>query len=233
MLFFKRRRTQLLQKKSFFRFKIHKTEKGTIGVFRDYPYVDEVIQALEICGKDFQVKNSQTNRFKKMFTIIIEGSEREFIVKGKRTNYSLNDDSYPRSVRYLQEQCTFGFEVPNFSVLHELLSNREAVRRYKNKYKKDLFIETPVGFYISALPGQKGARWVIFEYIPNILNMMSETVNSEQSYYSECILSELNMIGVYNKAFFKRDFDLVPVKNGKDIDFAIVDSEDWYIKKNI
>ncbi len=229
MLFF--RRKKIVQKKSLLRFKIYKDEKGTIGVFRDYSYVDEVIKAFEVYRKDFDTKNSQTSRSKQTFIVSIGGSDREFIVKGKNTNFLLNDVSYPHSVIDLKERDIFCFQVSNFSALHELLSNREASRRYKNKYNRDLPIEKPVGFYISSSSGQRGARWVIFEYIPNILSVTSETINFEHSLYNDRIRDELNMIGVYNRALFKRNFDLVPVRDEGDINFVIVDSEDWYIKR--
>ncbi len=230
---FKIKSNTLVSEKNNLRFNIKRIDGGTIGVFQDYPNAKLVLEAIEssINSLSLNLEESFSSREKKKFILSIDGKEITYFIKGKLWNRFIKDRDYKKSVTALRDRDAYDFETSNFSVLYELFANRRAAERYQRKFKTDLGIEKAVGFYICTQKENQGTRFVIFEHIPNMIYELTDGIRRDMELYEVDIRLALNSVGVINKAPFKRIFDLVPVTKGKGIDFVIVDSEDWYIKK--
>lgn len=212
-----------------FKFKTLKNESGQFAVFKDYPNADEVLKHIAENSRAFFVGQEWIPRGKVVLPLVIGGKEINFFAKGKGANYKVVNDMNPVESSEEEESD----ESRNFSVLNELLVNRKASERYKQKFNKELPIEKPVGFFISSREEDKGARWVIFEQVRDIIN---ENTLGVQGYgfrelkkeYESKIRAELGEIGISNHATMKKTYDLLAVGSIEDPKFILIDSEDWH-----
>lgn len=152
-----------MPEKENFPFKIHTNQNGTFGVFSDYPEADSLLHILEENEDNFLTNPLNPKRavFKADFKI----NNQEFYIKGKDFNFIVGElGNYPHSLGDHEKENSM-----NFSALNELLINRKAQQRYQKRFGKNLLLEKPVGFFISTRDNDKGARWTVFEEIPNII----------------------------------------------------------------
>ena len=114
---------------------------------------------------------------------------------------------------------------PSFkSVIHEIIINLDTRARYKKKYRQELLIEKPIGFFIT----KSGDRFIINEYIEN-----AELVpwgNEQVDKFVDKINKRLNEIGIYPGDFSARH--LLCQKIGRKNKFWIIDTELWQRFKN-
>ena len=220
-----------------FHFKLEKDGNGTYGVFDDYPNAEKVIQELKNSVKHFETDTSAFKQRRDKFSlqITVEGEKLNLFVKGRIKNKDFIDEenkiNYPHNLPISRNSIdSFDFQRRGLSVFNELSVNREASKRYKEKFKKELKIEKPVGFFISSRLEDKGTRWVIFEQIQNIIDKFEIPENiiddygRKESYFKNKVADELRELGIYNRITIG---DVLGTGDIKNPVFFVLDSESW------
>lgn len=224
--------------------KYFKNDQGVFGIFEDYPNADLILKELSNNGAkyfpvlmEYELFNSTISRTKKKISIVTGNMTLSLFTKGKRQNADFTQTEFA-SGTYLNFFSYSGEDLPgidnmkrSFSVLNELCSNRKAQKRYEQKFLTKLFIEKPVGFFVSQRLEDKGARWVIFEYLDKVSkeDKVSSGYDWDEHNFRKGTTLQLSEIGIRNNADAKSYVDTIWVNNETGSRYFIVDSEDWEV----